>query len=158
MAGVNKKRTELTCAYCDKQFWAKRTDTRYCPSCRPIVSLEINNRGRNDRRAEVNRQARERTKAFSPEQRLRRLENQRVRRWRDKYGITREIFNAMLTKQKSRCAICDEVFVEPHVDHCHKTNRVRALLCESCNLGLGLFKDNSAHLKHAASYIESYKG
>lgn len=77
-----------------------------------------------------------------------------LRRW---YGITPEQFDAMLIAQDSACAIC--ATKEPkgkgrfHVDHCHDTGAVRALLCHHCNVGLGNFNDNPERLLQAASYL-----
>ena len=42
------------------------------------------------------------------------------------------------------------------VDHCHKTNEFRGMLCANCNAGLGLFKDNPQALRQAAEYLEKH--
>lgn len=46
-------------------------------------------------------------------------------------------YESMLTGQAGRCAICREPMLRPCVDHDHVTGRVRALLCNDCNLTLG---------------------
>ena len=70
------------------------------------------------------------------------------------YRITLLQFEQMKNKQKNKCKICKQIFIRtPHVDHCHKTNKIRGLLCSSCNSGLGLFKDNSQILKQAIKYL-----
>jgi hypothetical protein len=43
-----------------------------------------------------------------------------------------------------------------HVDHCHQTGHVRALLCTGCNSGLGAFRDSPERLREAAAYIEHH--
>lgn len=57
------------------------------------------------------------------------------------YGITIEQYNEMFEKQGGKCAICgrhqSEFRTRLCVDHCHKTNRVRELLCQPCNAVLG---------------------
>lgn len=81
------------------------------------------------------------------------------------YGITGEQYGEMLAAQKGLCAICGRpetamINGQPkimHVDHCHATDQVRALLCGSCNGGLGLFKDDPTVLRAAADYIEKYR-
>jgi len=78
---------------------------------------------------------------------------------KSKYGITADEYHALLIKQKSKCAICDKVFedttraTKAHVDHCHKTGRIRGLLCNGCNLVLGHFDDDVNILKKAMEYL-----
>ncbi|MEU2596776.1 endonuclease VII domain-containing protein [Streptomyces hirsutus] len=40
------------------------------------------------------------------------------------------------------------------VDHCHRTGRVRGVLCFSCNAALGQFKDRPDAIRRAAAYVE----
>jgi hypothetical protein len=40
------------------------------------------------------------------------------------------------------------------IDHCHNTGKVRGLLCDHCNKGLGLFKDNIDYLNKAIEYLK----
>lgn len=55
--------------------------------------------------------------------------------------------------QGDRCAICGNA--EPqHLDHDHKTGVTRQLLCQRCNQGLGLFRDDPKLLHAAAFYVE----
>lgn len=53
------------------------------------------------------------------------------------YGITPEQYMELLAKQEHRCAVCqkheDEFTRKLAVDHDHKTNRIRGLLCNYCN-------------------------
>jgi hypothetical protein len=51
------------------------------------------------------------------------------------------------------CAICNVATDKLVVDHCHKTNKVRGVLCSSCNLGLGKFKDSLELLEAAMLYL-----
>jgi hypothetical protein len=68
---------------------------------------------------------------------------------------------ALLAAQRT-CCICGSAFgyqvgeTRPHIDHDHKTGRVRALLCNTCNIGLGSFRDNAGLLRSAADYIEHH--
>lgn len=81
------------------------------------------------------------------------------------YGLTGEEYGAMLAEQKGVCAICEKPETamlrgtpkQLHVDHCHETNRIRALLCGKCNAMLGLAGDNTGILRAAADYIEKHK-
>lgn len=89
--------------------------------------------------------------------------NSRKRDWHAdtmlKYGITKVEYNAMLSVVPG-CAICGRLPGATNggrrlaVDHDHDTGRVRGLLCESCNNGLGRFKDNPQLLTAAAEYLK----
>jgi len=72
------------------------------------------------------------------------------------YGLTLEDYDTMLVEQNNSCAICNRT-VEGNlfVDHDHKTDGVRGLLCNSCNLGLGYFYDNVDFLTQAVLYLKS---
>lgn len=75
------------------------------------------------------------------------------------YGITVEDYQEMLVAQDYRCAICDipanqATKKKLYVDHCHKTDEVRGLLCAQCNTGLGNFKDDTDSLLRAISYLK----
>lgn len=76
-----------------------------------------------------------------------------------KYGLTQDEFDAMLAKQKDRCLICRSTFAlpkkTPHVDHCHDTGKVRGLLCNPCNAGMGFLGDDPKLLIRAAKYIRA---
>lgn len=64
----------------------------------------------------------------------------------------------MHRQQKGRCAICDRVLdSRPHLDHDHATGAIRGLLCASCNLGLGFFRDSHALLVGAAYYLALHR-
>ncbi len=67
-----------------------------------------------------------------------------------KYGITEEEFNKMLENQGGRCKICNSERkgrYNFHVDHCHKTGRVRGLLCSNCNTTLGFYETRLEKIK-----------
>ena len=77
-----------------------------------------------------------------------------------KYGMTLEQRTDLLGKQNNACAICgvklSESGTHTHVDHCHTTGKVRAILCTNCNRGLGHFQDNPELLLKAADYINQH--
>ena len=41
------------------------------------------------------------------------------------------------------------------VDHCHKTGKIRGLLCSTCNLMIGNAYDNPEILRSGANYLEA---
>lgn len=62
----------------------------------------------------------------------------------------------MLDQQAGLCAICTDPMVpgkKTHVDHCHKTGRIRGLLCHHCNVAIGLMRESTCLLYAAADYI-----
>jgi hypothetical protein len=70
-----------------------------------------------------------------------------------RYGLNSAEVAAMLAAQQGVCAICLTPNPE-HVDHDHKTGKVRAILCFNCNGGLGQFKDRPELLRRGADYLE----
>lgn len=77
---------------------------------------------------------------------------------RSKYGIGIEEYNSMLEKCDNQCQVCGKPHSEEkplHIDHDHKTGKVRGLLCNSCNYGLGFFKDDIEIMKKATKYLEN---
>lgn len=72
-----------------------------------------------------------------------------------KYGITIRDRNRLLRGQGYRCAGCrKKKDGHWHTDHCHRTGRVRGVLCRPCNLALGFAKDQPATLRRLATYLE----
>jgi hypothetical protein len=67
---------------------------------------------------------------------------------RSTYGICKSDFNY------AECWICGST-VRLCIDHCHKTEKARGLLCSLCNLGLGAFQDNKVKLSRAIEYLET---
>ncbi len=68
----------------------------------------------------------------------------------------RRIRNIHLIEQKGRCKICKVKFsklVIPYLDHCHKTKKIRGVVCRPCNSGLGFFRDNKKYLQAAIDYL-----
>jgi len=61
--------------------------------------------------------------------------------------------------QQGQCAICECDLTWDsrltHVDHDHATNKVRGLLCSTCNQGLGSFRDSIAMLEKAVQYLRT---
>jgi hypothetical protein len=78
---------------------------------------------------------------------------------KNKFGLDFDVYKLMLEAQGNACAICgsrDPGWKKRYfsVDHCHKTGRIRGLLCHSCNAGLGMFKDQPNLLLAASTYLQ----
>jgi hypothetical protein len=73
------------------------------------------------------------------------------------YGITYKERDLILAAQGKRCACCRTDTPGKHrwhVDHCHKTKKVRGILCHRCNLGIGLARDSVEILETWIAYLE----
>lgn len=68
------------------------------------------------------------------------------------YGIKRSQVDEIRSAQNEACAICKRR-LPLVVDHCHDTGRVRGLLCQWCNRGMGMLGDNRDYLQSAISYL-----
>jgi len=75
------------------------------------------------------------------------------------YNITLDDYNLMFEKQEGRCAICqkhqNELSKTLCVDHDHKTNKVRQLLCHTCNVTLSYFENFDS--KPFMEYLNKHK-
>lgn len=74
------------------------------------------------------------------------------------YGITLLDYERMLKSQNGKCAICTKPFSKERlrnlvIDHNHTTGKIRGLLCQACNKGLGFFGDNVILLLRAIRYM-----
>lgn len=74
-----------------------------------------------------------------------------------KYGVTPEEFNAKLIAQDGRCEICNDPLMDAHLDHDHKTKKIRDILCSFCNRGIGMFKEDPTRLVNALQYLRKHK-
>lgn len=96
---------------------------------------------------------------------------ERARRWsalnpdkkrgsnlRRRYGISVSVYEEMFDKQDGKCAICLLPPLEGkhlHVDHDHKTGKIRGLIHNKCNRALGFLNDNPDAFRRAAEYLEN---
>ncbi len=79
----------------------------------------------------------------------------------NQYGLSWRDYHKILDKQGGKCAICRRPQSKQWggymlaVDHCHNTKVVRGLLCNSCNLALGYFKNDPKIIAAALKYAEA---
>jgi hypothetical protein len=84
------------------------------------------------------------------------------RRTLRRYGITEQVWDHMLARQGGKCAVCrtdtpggrGETW---HIDHDHVTGQVRGLLCQRCNLAIGMLGDSPDLMRTALRYVESHR-
>ena len=83
-----------------------------------------------------------------------------LRNYLSRLGLSLKQYEDLLKEQEGKCAICRRHPTRTRlaVDHCHKTGRVRGLLCNNCNTGLGLLGDQEESVERALSYLKQSKG
>ncbi len=103
--------------------------------------------------------------------------NMRHRRWADenpvslarskfaarlrRYGIDVEDWARAFHRQRGCCAGCCEPLRDgwhTAVDHCHRTNRFRGLLCIRYNRSIGVLLESTRTLRRLADYLEAHRG
>lgn len=87
----------------------------------------------------------------TPEEKKRKAKDRNLR---NRYGVTLEEFEAILTAQGNVCAVCEESNKIFCLDHNHKTLKVRGVICLNCNLRvIGGARDQDYKLINAAKYV-----
>lgn len=116
---------------------------------------------------EINREDyNKKRKLWADKYRLKRIKQARDSHLRVKFNITQNDYDKILKTQNNVCAICKENGKDKkskdgktirffHIDHCHKTNKIRGILCQSCNIGIGKLRDSVKVLESAISYIRN---
>lgn len=78
---------------------------------------------------------------------------------KNRYGLEHETYLELLSSQGGGCAICGSIKTANKmslaVDHCHKSGRIRGILCDSCNVGISRFKDDPSKLLAAIEYLKN---
>ena len=81
----------------------------------------------------------------------------REHKLRMRYGITLKDKEEMLIGQNGLCSICQtNISNKACVDHNHKTDKIRSLLCDGCNTGIGMFKENIITMQKAIQYLKKW--
>lgn len=81
------------------------------------------------------------------------------------FNLSWEQYTNLFNEQDGKCAICNkDIYLAAtdknktaHVDHCHKTGKIRGLLCARCNHGLGVFEDDIEVLQGTINYLQESK-
>lgn len=141
---VNKK-----CNKCGKEkpetdFYLRSNGQSLRLECKKCTNQKTNNwRLRNPERTKEN------------QKNLKEKHPERYRKYQLKYlyGLTQEQYFYILKSQNGKCAICNAKDHKLHVDHCHKTNTVRGLLCGHCNRMIGCAFESEDTLRKAADYV-----
>ena len=138
----------------DNQIACSRSCLLKCPSY--IASQE---------RAEASRAGRRRGSGY---RRLENADDLDVQRFRNLRSNLRRLYGIKITweqylewrrRQDGHCKICKREISgkNAYADHDHETKQLRDELCDSCNRGLGCFKDDPGLLRAAAEYVERHR-
>lgn len=100
-------------------------------------------------------------KAYQKEYRLKNIDRVKIKdKWKAikrNYGLNPEQYDFLFQSQLGKCAICSkhqsEIKRALCVDHCHVTGKVRGLLCNFCNYGIG-FLDRKDFMDKASLYLQ----
>lgn len=71
------------------------------------------------------------------------------------YGLTVAGYEALIDRQDGQCAIC-KLRKSLVVDHSHATKKVRALLCATCNVAIGMLFDSPELAEEMARYLRKF--
>jgi hypothetical protein len=163
---------QRTCQYCGKMYQPAARGQKYCGkqkergSCSWQVAQDCTKKWLADNPEKVKEYKDKWWKNLvaDPERHQKFLERCR-RKDLKRQGMTQEQYDAKLTEQSGVCAICRLPrgrslcgrSKDLAIDHDHVTNQLRGLLCDDCNIGLGLFHDDPQRMMNAALYILHHK-
>ena len=143
------------CASCYRK-WLRETNPEY--RARSIEHGKEWARKNRERHRANNKRWRQENQEYLREYRRKNRHQQRKSWIKLNYGLSWNEYEAMFDAQDGKCAICGS----PNpgrgahwfdVDHDHRSGRVRGLLCHSCNVGLGAFKDDLEIVRRAVQYM-----
>lgn len=164
-AGTIRRESGATCIDCDSGFEVEGRGPIpvRCAPCRKVYAVQCTRKWQeeNPDKDRLNRQryyaSVKHTRTYTPDDALAAW----VRRLKKHYDLSVDQYRQMLGRQNGTCAICHGPPKGKgadkgryHVDHCHKTGKVRGLLCSSCNLAIGYLGDDAQRVRRAAQYIE----
>jgi hypothetical protein len=104
----------------------------------------------------TNKRARARRSADPHARAKEREYEQRIgRHTKRRYGIPREQWEARIKAQGGLCIVCGRLPRKRLVgDHCHTTGKFRGIVCDNCNVSMGLANEDPKLLRKLADWIE----
>ena len=140
-------------------------DLKYCPKCKQTKDIKEfyktkHNKGRASQCIECSKDIR---RNIPKKQIHGYYMNRKEKQWENKlirnFGINATEYYKLLKQQNNKCAICKNEYKEGNkklaVDHCHKTGKIRGLLCSNCNPALGFLKEDLNIIKNLVRYIKN---
>lgn len=160
--GHRRSLKEKECLICKNKFNQKSPNQKCCGSIKDKFSCNFKNYLLTKK--ETDKKYRQKNRDKILKYRQNKLNEHYNIKWRHKLKFN---YNELLIKQGNVCAIClkketaksrknGKIKIKQlAVDHNHKTNTIRGLLCYRCNMGLGFFQENPIFLKKAIEYVEN---
>lgn len=141
-------------------------DMKVCRKClieQPLSEFHVNNRGYNTpcRTCESKRYYAKRESRLKARADYVKRNKEKISIQKNRAGASIEEFNALFVAQNGCCKICNvhqsKMTRRISVDHCHETGKIRGLLCDKCNVAIGMLKDNISLLESAILYLKKAK-
>lgn len=150
------KRTKLCPKGHDKDVVGKDKNGK-CTLCRKLRDSIRKKKAHEVNPERYNRKSKEWKEAHPEETKLADKKSQIKR----KYGLTWDMYQEWIKRQNNKCAICLRNFIQikqtPHIDHDHKSKKIRGLLCATCNSALGHLKDDIVLFERAIEYLKRFQ-
>lgn len=135
------------CPICQKQFDSDNTRRKYCsPKCVRVNYM--------DKKGKITQAAYYLLNKDTIKSQNKTADRPKNRKLQERYGIDLTQYHNMALDQDNKCKICQKE-LKLNVDHCHKTGKVRGLLCNGCNRGIGFFSDDPVVIQSAALYLRN---
>jgi hypothetical protein len=129
---------------------------RECTECREIKPISKFSK-RNNRSIGIQSKCINCTSISNKKRRLKDPDKYRDKYYKTSYNSSLDEYNNLLNSQGGGCAICKTNSNKMCMDHCHDTMKIRGVLCDRCNRGIGLLRDDVDVLLSAYKYLLKYK-
>ena len=153
---MTKGKYKTNCDKCGTERKLLKSGRYICPNCAKEESLKfyhLNKKPLTEKQKENKKESNLKWKHIIRESGL---TNQQVTKLKCLYGVTEKQIIDFKIEQDNKCAICkNNLTNEFLVDHSHNNLKIRGLLCRSCNLAIGIFKDNIEILNNAILYLQN---
>lgn len=168
-----KSNEKYYCRHCLREYEKNRPKRKYegefaeyhrehARQWRQKNSEKVNDKIREDRLVNP-----EKYREWEREQRNKNIEKSRYKDVLKKHKITADDYNKLVIEQNDLCKICSKKETKKSrtdgnicrlaLDHCHKTGKIRGLLCHHCNAAIGHLKDDINLLQKAIEYLKRHE-
>lgn len=135
-----------------------------CEKVKPVDDFHKHSRATDGRQGQCKVCSRASTNAY----RSRNPERAKMHRLRHtlkaKFGMTIEEYECLYNAQNGLCAICGKPEIATQngrvkrlaIDHCHKTGKIRGLLCLHCNVAIAMIDEDEQAMVAAIAYVRRH--